>query len=246
MVRQRGVGPDGLKRRSGGRLAGDSRPWSLTVASAPDSAFRAPSVGLEVGHAGETTLSLETSVVLQNSATEHRDRITGGGVLERAQIGISGADDEPARTTPCKWNRRGWCLRILDYGDGRVAAHAVLRRHSLQPAWGSAAASTSGEIGPCGQSDSPLTTSVISGVRDPDHRPRVGPGIRRRAITDALSVRDGTPMSSYFSALGEQASTRSRTGIVRTAHRPMTRAPRTHGSSTPSATSKRALSWGAA
>ena len=51
----------------------------------------ARSVGLEVGHAGEPTLSLETSVVLQNSVPEHRDRITGGVVLERARVGITGA-----------------------------------------------------------------------------------------------------------------------------------------------------------
>jgi len=58
-------------------------------ATRPDSAFRARSVGLEDDHAGETTLSLETSVVLQNGAPEHRDRITGGEVLERAHIGIT-------------------------------------------------------------------------------------------------------------------------------------------------------------
>ena len=81
----------GVSPRSAGR--GQGTPTSAgrprTACRRTESALRARSVGLAVGHAGGTTLSLETSVVPQNGAPEHRDRITGGELLERAQIGIS-------------------------------------------------------------------------------------------------------------------------------------------------------------
>ena len=80
----------GVSPRSAGRGQGTPRAGpSRTACRRTESALRDESVGLAVGHAGGTTLGLETSVVPQNGAPEHHDRITGGELLERGTIGIS-------------------------------------------------------------------------------------------------------------------------------------------------------------
>ena len=61
-------------------------PGAVQAHPAPRFGVRRSVIAIETGHTGEPTLTLDTSVVLKNSAPERRDRITGGVVFERAQI----------------------------------------------------------------------------------------------------------------------------------------------------------------